>query len=490
MVCRFERYQPEYITISVPIFGGCTPIINVPIKLFQQISCLKGTEQAALKQFERLYEIEANSCQQPDYSEITDKLDEILERLGGTDPSNPNNPDYITITVPVVQANPDGTATEQTANISVHRLEADQVSALFRQIADIKTLENSSQRFSERSHNILGGNRWFNDQPENRTPSRLINVHQALRTRGRTDKNLESSGSDGEIFDEIFKVCEALTGYTFAKIGLEEFPLEVPTTLLGYSDKDKPKKIHDLGSFIEWFIQQFDGLIGKFPIEIEIEDSDPTQPGNQFKRIELPNISEALAETYALAISTSTNADLSINFLMRIAAEVISTKNAALITQDYARGNASFLGYKGNPVKREVDYAFNAQQMDHLDQLLSESKGYIQGWQEEDPETVVGFLQKIVFSAGIIKAVFFRNQKQLKQLQRELEAMTSQDKEVDEKDWKKFVDLINQLESPFYKGDSTNPVTDVPRPKIDNLSIPAPKEEKKENPPNQQQQQQ
>jgi hypothetical protein len=44
---------------------------------------------------------------------------------------------------------------------------------------------------------------------------------------------------------------------------------------------------------------------------------------------------------------------------MRLASEVIATKNAALITQDYSKANAAFLGYKGNPARREIDYSFD-----------------------------------------------------------------------------------------------------------------------------------
>lgn len=429
-------------------------------------------------QFERIFALESATCETFDFSSLKNDLEPKFQEILDEVSEGGNETNFIDIDVPIVIANQDGTATEQTITVKVHEQEATQIQALFQQLADVKKFANSTDRFSERSHNILGGNKWFGEQAANRTPSRLINIHQRLRERGRTDKNLESSESTGEIFDDIYTTTEALIGYTFAKLGLEDFPVEVPSSLLGYTDKEKPIKIGDLSSFIEWFVSQFDALVGKFPIEIEIEDSDPTQPGNQFKRIELPNISEALAETYALAISTSTNADLSINFLMRLAAEVIATKNATLITQDYARGNAAFLGYKGNPAKREVDYAFNPQSMEHLDQLLSESKGYVQGWQEDDPETVVGFLQKIVFASGIIKAVFFRNQKQMKQLQRELESLTSQDREADEKDWKKFVDMINQFDSAFNKGDPNYPVTDASKPKIDSLinEMPKPKE--------------
>lgn len=480
MACRFEKYVPEYITISVPVFAGCTPIINVPIKLFQSISCLKGTEQAALKQFERLYEIEARSCQKPNYSEITEKLDQISEHLGVDDPNNPSNPNFITISVPVVQANLDGTVTEEVVSLSVHRLEADQVSALFRQVADVKKLANSTDRFSERSHNILGGNRWFENAPESRSPSRNLNYWNNLRTRGRVTKNMESSEALGEGFDEIYTMNEALIGYLFGKLGLEQFPAEVPPSLLGYTDKDKPIKLGDLASYLDWFVKQFDAIAGQFPIEIEIEDADPATPGKQFKRIELPNISEALAETYALLMTASTNSDLSINFLMRLSSEVIAAKNAALITQDYAKGNASFLGYRGNVVGREIKYAFDPTKLSRMDELLKESTGYIQGWEEDDKNTILSYLQKLMFAAGIIKGAFFRNKDQFADLEKAIDRLTKGDGTDDNEDWKKFITLINDQGSDFNWGTGINKKANNPIPDISNARYEAPEPKKKQ----------
>lgn len=478
MVCRFEPYRPEYITINVPYFVGCTPIINVPIKLFQPISCLKGTEQAALKQFERLYEIEAKSCRQPDYSEIINRLDEVLERLGGTDPEDPNNPDYITISVPVVQANPDGSAVEEVVSISVHRLESDQVTAMFRQIADVKKFANSTDRFSERSHNILGGNKWFGDQASSRTPQRKVNYWNTLLDMGRTLKNIEASSATDETFDEIFTLNQALIGYMFSKLGLEQFPAEVPPSLLGYTDNDKPIKLGDMAAYIDWFVKQFDAIAGQFPIEIEIEDADPSTPGNQFKRIELPNLSEALAETYALLMTASTNSDLSINFLMRLTSEVIATKNASLIAQDYARANSSFLGYRGNVVSREIKYAFDPSKLSRMDELLKESTGYIQGWEEDDKNTILSYLQNLMFAAGIVKGAFFRNKDQFKDLEKAIERLTKGDGSDDAEEWKKFLKLINERDNTFNQGTNVGKRTDNPIPDIDNALYQKPEDKK------------
>ncbi|NJO76307.1 MAG: hypothetical protein HC833_22685 [Leptolyngbyaceae cyanobacterium RM1_406_9] len=160
-----------------------------------------------------------------------------------------------------------------------------------------------------------------------------------------------------------------------------------------------------------------------------------------------------------MSLKTSVNSDIHTSFLMRLAAEVVSTKNAAIVTQDYARANAMFLGYKGNPKKRKINYAFDPEGLDSLETILRESEKYLVGWQEDDPESVVGYLQRIVFAAGIIKSVFFRNAGQATQLVRELLNLVrpEEGRETENEDWEAFIDALNNPESPFNTNSITQP---------------------------------
>jgi hypothetical protein len=201
-------------------------------------------------------------------------------------------------------------------------------------------------------------------------------------------------------------------------------------------------------------------LIGEFPIDIKIQDVDPLTEGNQEQEIKLMNVAETLTELYALAAKSSINGDLHTNFLTRLAAEVIATKNASIVTQDYARANAQFLGYKGNPKKRKIPYAFDPESLDSLEKLLKNSEKFVQGWQEDDPESVVNYLQKIVFSAGIIKAVFFRGGSQATQLISELRNLIDPESDVQQtrnEDWEAFLRAINDPEGRFNADSATRP---------------------------------
>ncbi|NJL42130.1 MAG: hypothetical protein HC899_39985 [Leptolyngbyaceae cyanobacterium SM1_4_3] len=244
------------------------------------------------------------------------------------------------------------------------------------------------------------------------------------------------------------------------RIGVEQYPASVPQNLLTNLPQ-RQTQLQSLTELFGWYIQQFDALIGEFPIDIKIQDVDPLTEGDQEQEIKLMNVAETLTELYALSAKTSINSDLHTNFLTRLAAEIIATKNASIVTQDYARANAQFLGYKGNPKKRKIPYAFDPESLDSLEKLLKNSEKFVQGWQEDDPESVVNYLQKIVFSAGIIKAVFFRGGSQATQLISELGNLIDPESDVQQsrnEDWEAFLRAINDPEGRFNADSATRPM--------------------------------
>lgn len=417
-----------------------------------------------------------------------DKLQELLEALqgNGTEPGEEPPPlKFVPVSVPVITCNRDGTVTTTQTEIQV--LDGSQAQTLqqFQALAAMQTLQCQTQRHAERSHNILGGNLWFKDEESRaaklrkRVESDVSSFRTLFEAAENTDPNTPAPGQNASDPDalkvgeyEAFNISDLISAYVasvYYRTGLHGFPTNVPKTLLGYTDADQPETIKDLSAYLDWFVKQFDAIAGQFPIKIRIEDVDPLTPGNQIKEVELPNISEALAELYGLNIGTSVNSDVTVNFLMRLASEVIATKNAALITQDYSKANAAFLGYKGNAARREINYSFDPAKLGSLDEFLKESKGYIVGWQEEDKESVVGFLQRIVFSSGIIKAAFFRDNKRLAELQKELESLTKGDTETNEAQWDAILAMLNDPEQ-YFNSES------IPKPRVREKPAPPPPE--------------
>ncbi len=251
------------------------------------------------------------------------------------------------------------------------------------------------------------------------------------------------------------EIEEMLRGI-YNRLGVEQYPVKVPRDL--FDNASKSQDIGDLTTFFAWYVRQFDGVAGQWPIEIEIEDVDPTKEGNQKKKLSLPNIAETLAELFGLGFKSATNSDVSINFFLRLTAELLAVKNASIVAQDYARASAQWLGYKGNFKSREIDYAFDPDQLDTLDKLLTESKKKVVGWENQDRETLVSYLQKLMFSAGIIKAVFFRKSGDVERLLKEALNM-SEDGSLSDADWELF---IQQLKDPS----SAYNVNSIPKPDV------------------------
>lgn len=230
-------------------------------------------------------------------------------------------------------------------------------------------------------------------------------------------------------------------------LGKPSFPMKLQPNLLSYYDDQPPIEINTFADLFAWYISQFDSLIGEFPIKIDIKDVDPSKEGDQSKSMEFANISEILAEIMGLLTMDTVNSDILINMCTRIAAETVGAKNAALIAQDYAKANADYLGYKGNIKKREIQYSFDVSDLSRLDKLLQNSEQRIMGWENQDKNSVADYLAKLMFSAQIIKAVYFK--KSADGLVNTAKNFVDKPAKDDDSEWTKFLHDINNPDSQF-----------------------------------------
>lgn len=424
---------------QIPIPTPSTPIAGYKDPC--ETPCMKGIQSRQTEHSELL-------------QNLFDLLSQLLELLGQ---GQQQDDSFIEINVPVVTCS-NGQAEWGSRTIPVLRNDFDFAMNLFTELANIKAESCSIQKpgtegdLTKRIYQILGGDDWFKS---GNSPQLSIPIEKALADSPRSDATNATPSTIPNLPALTLRLAAAL----YNGVGLDQFPAKVSSSLLSYTDQDELVKLDSLAGYLNWFVGQFDAVMGQFPIEIEVEDSDPIAPRKQTKKVEFPNVSEALAELFGMQMLDNTASDISTNFLMRLAAELVATKNAALITQDYARANAAFLGYRGNPIEREIQYAFNPAKLENIEDLLQPCVGKIVGWQEDDPESVVAFLQKIVFSAGIIKAVFFRNKKRIKDLEKELKEMAEGDEKAEAEAWAKFLRLINTENSQFNFGD--NPLANI-----------------------------
>lgn len=189
-------------------------------------------------------------------------------------------------------------------------------------------------------------------------------------------------------------------------VGVDDYPVAAPTVLTNANKGNT--SITNLTRFLSYSIKQLDALCGKFPIEIEIEDTDLTQEGNQTKTIKLPNISEALAELMGIAMIVRTESDATLNAAIRTLIEAGSTRQTTLGIFDLAQANAEFLGYKLEQIQRDIPFAFSPGE-EQLEKILKEKTMKVVGYENTDKENFNSILVPLLELAAMWKAQNFRN---------------------------------------------------------------------------------
>ena len=225
------------------------------------------------------------------------------------------------------------------------------------------------------------------------------------------------------------------------------WPVIVPSLLTQSGDDDETTEITGMPQAIAWIARNLDAVSGQYPIEIQIKDTDPLTNGDQSQTISLPNQAEAIAELFGLAYESNVNSELAVNMIFRLIPEVIATKNSSLTSQDYVQALTNWAGFRTKAVGRKVDSNFNPLRSDSFADFLKPSKYEIQGVEDDDPHTLVEWVQQIKYAVAIMKASVFRSPKESDNLQEELKAVADNPPEDPGKGWETFIDALNRANS-------------------------------------------
>ena len=277
------------------------------------------------------------------------------------------------------------------------------------------------------------------------TAARVANA-ALLRAGEAIDRSVENRG----LIDLIEAVLEELKEQS-AKIllrvgGDEDFPLSLPSSLT--DEGNSQRQIESLPQLGVYLLEQIDAVTGQYPISIEIEDTDPVSSGNQSQTIELSNQSEAVAELFGLAYEANTNSELAINILFRLIPEIVAAKNSSLTSQDYVKAVVNWLGFRTKNVGRKVDSNFSPLKADSLPNFLKESQYEIEGVEDDDPHTLVEWVQQLKYAAALMKASVFRGSNITDAFSKEVESAAGSDlSEEASEDWETFIDALNSRQS-------------------------------------------
>lgn len=207
-----------------------------------------------------------------------------------------------------------------------------------------------------------------------------------------------------ESIDNLAEFFINLIASLFFRSGFHRFPATLPEYLNQdetINKHDKTIQIDDLLEFQEYFLKNFDSIVGQFPLKLKIKKD------NDIQEIKLPNIAEALTELVFMALDITKNADQAVIIGLKNLAETIKGSNVAIVTEQIVRGNAEYLGYKTKESKLEIPLTITPN-ADNIQDYLKDSKQAIVGFENVDKDDLQADLKNILLASQIIKAALMQ----------------------------------------------------------------------------------
>ncbi len=286
-----------------------------------------------------------------------------------------------------------------------------------------------------------------------------VNLLQNKTTKVK-GRNQEGVGYEPKAwrFDSLLDYFTSLIAVVFWKIGLNDFPVNVPRNLAElptldkiqgerqldkdarkndelnlYFDEGKDinideklseeikekyyKDIYSLGEFQTWHIRQLDALFGSFPIEIDIEDTDLIKVGDQGLKVTFPNLAETVSEMVSMGIEQKAliNAlmEISLRALQETGSDkVLNTKSFYLL-----ESIIDYLGFKTRKIGKEIQFVYNPiyqsekEEEEKLSEALEPQKVKVDIEEYDDDQSLENHMTALIESARIVKASLWRSVK-------------------------------------------------------------------------------
>ena len=163
-------------------------------------------------------------------------------------------------------------------------------------------------------------------------------------------------------------------------VGVNDYPISVPASFIskdeGFLGNLIPNEnipIQSLTTFIAWYIERFDEIMGQWEIPIEIKDSDPTKSGEQPVGIKLPNIAECMAEMFTLCFQTNINSETLLNVCLRTLIETGTDKQQNFVSYKLLQSLTDWVGYKQKDTVQPMPLSFTLNKT-RYDEILKESE--------------------------------------------------------------------------------------------------------------------
>jgi hypothetical protein len=184
-----------------------------------------------------------------------------------------------------------------------------------------------------------------------------------------------------------------------AAIGVAGLPASVPNQIAKKAGGQR--MVNSLAELHLWQVEQLDGVVGQWPIEIGID----TPGGNV--GLTIPNMAEAMAEQMGLMIGQQVTSAQILNTASRTLAQSGSATQQAHLAHLTAKANADFLGYESRANAIDMPLAYTPG-LSPFDGLLNESTAKVQGFENTDNTDIKAIFAELLQAAAIIRAVYWR----------------------------------------------------------------------------------
>lgn len=199
--------------------------------------------------------------------------------------------------------------------------------------------------------------------------------------------------------------CEAKNGADInAALG---FPVTVPKYL--NNGRDDEEEVINLVELYRNWIQIFDGLMGEFPVKMEV-----TTDENQEHPIELPTVADALGDLFSLAVPIFYDADNNFSLATKMAGEQIKANNTAWQTYYLLYSISEQLGFDLKKKPEKLSYPIDPRFPDDWAQFNKEwipVDNNVEKFENDDKQTLKGILLELAQAIGPMKAALIENVK-------------------------------------------------------------------------------
>ncbi|MGB3652950.1 MAG: hypothetical protein WBA41_17275 [Rivularia sp. (in: cyanobacteria)] len=250
--------------------------------------------------------------------------------------------------------------------------------------------------------------------------------------------------------NEIVKDNNEIVKENKKRIGVLEYPVSVPKSLINVNGKEQGNKnVENLTQLLAWYVERFDEVVGQFEIPIEIEDADLTKEGNQKLEVKLPNIAESIAEMFTMLLNLNIVNEVQMNMNTRLLAEMGADKQQNFKSYMALEAIVEFLGFSYRDATTKLPLTFTPG-AEELSDILKEKEIDVSYIDYDDKINLPKQMQELLQSAAIIRSVHWRNFKKSGNMASQIKDLMINNKDLFERmlkglDLEKLEKEINEI---------------------------------------------